>query len=116
MKHFSLVSSAWALIIWSVVSIALVLISAPVWLRLPIVGLFALLAVGFATVLVLEIRQVPLAIGIVIASGLASLILASEVVLYAGTWSPLRALVLQALLVISLCSYVAIRENREVQE
>lgn len=112
MKHLSWTNMAWALMIWSLASIALVLVSAPVWLRLPVVGLFAVLAVGLATVLVVGIRQVPQAIGIAIATGLASLILASEAVLYAGTWSPLRALTLQALLVISLCGYVVIRENR----
>lgn len=101
---------AWALIAWALVSVALTAIAAPVWLRLPVVGLFALLGVGLAAVLALQIRQLALGLGIAIATGFASLILASEAVLYAGTWSPLRALSLQAAVVIALSGYVAIRE------
>ncbi|MEI8081308.1 MAG: hypothetical protein WCI74_05625, partial [Actinomycetes bacterium] len=61
-----------------------------------------LLAVGIATVVAIGIRQVPLAIAVAVSIGVSSLILTSEIVLYAGTWSPLRAMTLQAVLVVSL--------------
>ncbi|MEI6623477.1 MAG: hypothetical protein WCP28_16395 [Actinomycetes bacterium] len=103
---------AWALIIWSAVAILLAVTSAPVWVRLPVVGPFTLLAVGLAAVLVIGIRQPGLALAVAISVGLSSLILTSEIVLYAGTWSPLRALILQVVLVVSLSAASLVTGSR----
>ncbi|MDZ7577869.1 MAG: hypothetical protein U0904_06825 [Candidatus Nanopelagicales bacterium] len=91
--------AALALVMWAAVSVLLVVMQAPVWLRMPVVGLFSLLGVGFATLLVVRIRTVALAIAVVVSVGLASLILCSLIVLYARESSGLGTLVLQAVIV-----------------
>lgn len=97
---------AYVLIGWSTLSLILVMIDAPTWLRLPIVGLYSLIGVGAAVVLALGIPLDRLALGLAIATGLSSLILFSELVMYTYRFSALLTLVLQVLSVIGLAGSV----------
>ncbi len=117
MKPWSRPQCAAALVAWSIVSIVLVWVDAPSWLRLPIVGVFSLTGFGLVVVLALRIRSVPLGFAVTIAVGVSCLILCSEVVLYTRGFSSMRTLLLQSVLVWIVAVWVARREisawNRE---
>ncbi len=111
MINASVARIAWALTIWGSLSILLILVDAPVWLRLPIVGLFSVLGVGCAAVLALRIRSAALAVGTAVATGLASLMACSLITLYAGDTSGFGTLVIQAAIVWGLSAWVLRRET-----
>ena len=117
MKKWSRPQCAAALVAWSIVSIVLVWVDAPTWLRLPIVGVFSLIGFGLVVVLALRIRSVPLGFAITIAVGVSCLILCSETVLYTRGFSAMRTLLLQSVLLWIVAVWVARREiaawNRE---
>jgi hypothetical protein len=102
---------AWALVVWCGYSVALVVINAPSLLRVPFVGTFCLFAVGIAVVVAARIASVPLAIGLAIASGFASLILASMVALYVAEGSAFLTLIIQSVVTCALAAWVIRRER-----
>jgi len=84
---------------WAAVALLLVEFETPWWVRLPVVGLFSLLGVGLAVVLVLRISQPAIAIAITISVGFSSLIVASLVPLLLFGASALGTLAIQSMVV-----------------
>ena len=97
------------LIGWSVVAVALAAVGGPSWLNTPIVGTYTLLAVGIAVVLAGRIRDIPTAIGVSVAAGVGSLMLASELFLIVNRLQPLATLALQAVVVCGLAVWSFVR-------
>lgn len=87
---------AWATAIWGPVSIVLVLVGAPMWLRLPVVGLFSLIGFGLVVVVSLRIESPALALTVGIGAGFAALIVSSLMFLYTGGFSALGPLIVEA--------------------
>lgn len=98
MSRLVVTRAAWASAAWGPLSIILFVIDAPVWLRLPVVGLFCLLGVGVAAVLLLEIRTAALAIAVGVPVGIAALIVSSLAMLYTRGFSASGTLVMEAAL------------------
>lgn len=107
---------AWLIVVWGPLSIVLVLLNAPAWLRLPLVGTFTVLGVGIAAVLVLRITDIALLLSVMISVGVSTLIVVSLVFLYVSSFSSFGTLVVQAVLAWGLAALVLYREYREVAD
>ncbi len=90
------------LLAWAFASVVLVTSTAPAWMKVPVVGPFTTLGVGMAVLLRLPGVSGLVAVAVTLVAGLGSLMLLSEIVVYAGlwrTWGALGVVVTQALLV-----------------
>lgn len=105
---------AWLVIVWGPLSIMLVLVNAPTWIRLPVVGLFTLFGVGLAAVLLLRIETIALMLSIMISVGVASLIVVSLIFLYVDQFSAFGTLVVEASAAWIMAALILRREYRKV--
>lgn len=101
------------LVAWSLLAVLTAALNPPSWLGLPIVGTFNVSAVGFAVVLVAGIRDVPIALAVIVSAGFASLILSSELFLIADRLHPFATVGLQAALVCALCAWALQRHRAD---
>lgn len=98
---------ALGLVVWTAVAALGFWLNAPLFLRLPINGLYSLFAVGVAVVLLLRIEPIPMAISLTIAVGFTSLILASQLTLYTDIgFSAAWTMAAQAAVVVVLSAIV----------
>lgn len=101
------------LIVWTALAALLFWLNAPLFLRLPINGIYAVFAVGFAVVLLLKIEPVPIALGLSTAVGFTSLILASQLTLYTPIgFSAAWTMAAQATAVVVLSLIVIMQTSR----
>jgi|GEM_PF-4205494 len=105
---------AFAISAWAIVACLLMAVRAPAMIRFPITGTFAMFGVGAAAVLILRIESIPLRFGLIAATGLASLILASEIPLLLVSFDAAASLAIQAVVTVAICFVVVLRERGHV--
>lgn len=82
------------------------LVVAPMWIRLPVVGVYAVAAVGLAAVALMRIGEPALALTVGLGVGVASLVIFSLVPLLLVAFSGVVGLALQVLTVLAVSAWI----------